>query len=92
MTPNPKIKPIRLKWNQYAALRKLVFGKYDGKCSNCGEYAPLKGVTLREIGHLAHIKSRGAGGGDTIENCTWKCYRCHIDVEHGPRLSKSKVK
>ena len=31
---------------------------------------------------MAHIKSRGAGGEDAMENTVWKCPYCHIFLEH----------
>ena len=31
-----------------------------------------------ESGHMAHVKSRGAGGPDTLENVLTKCAHCHL--------------
>lgn len=35
-----------------------------------------------ESGHMAHIKSRGAGGIDTLDNVVTKCAHCHLIKEH----------
>ena len=47
--------------------------------------APVTWLT----GHLAHIKSRGAGGHDTIENTYTCCAKHHIDFHrNGPSGNK----
>ncbi len=33
-------------------------------------------------GHLAHVKSRGAGGKWTFENLRWACHVCHLIGVH----------
>jgi hypothetical protein len=40
------------------------------------------GVSPLFYGHLVHIKSRGAGGKWTMENCRWGCVECHIGYQH----------
>ena len=57
-------------------LRKRVFQRSNGFCE-----AKLKGCTGYTPwlhGHLAHIKSRGAGGADTEANTLWACASCHM--------------
>lgn len=73
----PKPKRIRLKGKAMEALRVEVFARDKGICQNCGKYVSWYN------GHLTHIKSRGAGGDDSMENCLWKCPDCHIRIEHG---------
>lgn len=72
----PKPKTIRLKGKDIEKLRRQVFERDRGFCQSCGAWVSW------EEGHMAHIKSRGAGGGDTLENTAWKCPHCHIIREH----------
>ena len=83
--PDPKIKPIRLKGKAKTEFRKKVFKRAGGMCHDCGNYAPRlwHGVFNRLwCGHVSHIKSYGAGGGDTMDNVHWKCNECHITNGH----------
>jgi len=90
MNPQPKIKPIRLKGAEYQRFRRKVFLRYGGACVSCNKPAPLYDsdgqFNIFSCGHVAHIKSHGAGGGDTLDNARWKCFDCHIGKEHGPRF------
>jgi len=78
----PKPKRIKATGKAMEELRMEVFHRDQGRCQMCGRYASW------ESGHLAHIKSRGAGGDDVPENCRWLCFDCHIGVEHGVRWHK----
>ena len=69
--PKPK-KPTRLKGKAMSALRWKVFMRAEGCCEVCGEEVPWDGPWWLK-GDLAHIKSRGAGGDDSEENCRWEC-------------------
>jgi 5-methylcytosine-specific restriction endonuclease McrA len=93
MTPRPKPTTIRLTGKAYQKLRNQCFNDSNGTCWNCGAFAPLLDhngdFDLFACGHLSHIKSRGAGGGDTINNVRWSCPECHLQAEHGPRWSKT---
>ena len=84
----PKHKPIRLNKKDRAELRRLQWEKQLGRCAVCGMPVNLKGDSIFNTAHLSHIKSVGAGGGDTEENTCIKCFSCHCDIEHGPRWSK----
>jgi len=90
-SPQPKTAPVRLKGKAYAEFRRQVYEDCLGKCAECGQYAPL-GISglfdLRLCGHVAHIKSHGSGGGDTIDNVRWLCAKCHLEGEHGPKWSR----
>ena len=81
-----KTKPIRLKGKAYQEFRGQVYDATEGFCEDCGVWAPLldsDGVfDVFTCGHISHIKSRGAGGGDTLDNAKWKCFNCHIVKEH----------
>ena len=66
---------------QKQMLRFEVYSRAKGYCEMCGKYAPWAGPP-RVRGHLAH-KGHGAFRDDTPEGCLWKCYRCHIVLEHG---------
>ena len=89
VTAYPKKKRIKRVGKKMQELRREVFNREKGLCQMCKEYAPLNGE-LWYRGHLAHIKSKGAGGDDVAENCRWLCFICHIDIEHGPRWSKGE--
>ena len=90
----PKPKTTRLKGKGKTEFRKKVFNRSSGFCEDCGVYAPLLDndglFDVFMCGHVSHIKSYGAGGGDTLDNVKWKCYNCHINKEHGPKFSKLK--
>ena len=90
MNPQPKTKPIRLKGKAKTEFRRAVAERAKYHCEDCGCHAPslVYGVfDVFNCGHVAHIKSYGAGGGDTMDNVKWKCNHCHIEKEHGPRWS-----
>ena len=81
----PKPHTVRLKGKAYTAFRKAVHDRARGMCEQCGLPAPLLDdgkFNLYTCGHVSHRKSRGAFGGDTLDNAEWKCYWCHIVVEH----------
>ena len=83
MNPQPKNKAIRLKVKAYTALRKTLHKRANGGCEMCGRWAPLN------IGHVHHIKTRGAGGDDVVENTKWLCGECHRAIHDG-RISGVK--
>lgn len=90
MPADPKTKTVRLNKNQYAELRKQVGKRAGWRCQNCGRFIPLTFDGVFDIftcGHVRHIKSRGSGGGDTLENTEYWCYDCHIAGEHGLKFS-----
>lgn len=90
ITPCPKTKPVRRNGKKYKEFRRRVCAAHDGLCAECGVFVPLYDCDgqfdVFTCGHVAHIKSHGAGGGDTIENAKWKCYSCHIEKEHGTKF------
>ena len=93
MTPDPKNKPIRLKGEEYSELRKNVGKRAGWRCENCYAFAPLTVEGMFDVftcGHVRHIKSRGSGGGDTMDNAQWWCYSCHIKGDHGLRWSEKR--
>lgn len=95
LNSQPKKKAVRLKGKAYSAFRKEVYERENGVCQECETYAPLFDVygQFNEFtcGHVSHIKSRGSGGSDTLDNVKWKCFKCHNIKEHGPKWSKKAV-
>lgn len=87
----PKNKPIRLTGKKKRKLRQDCYERAGGHCEECDAPAPWDGGVMYR-GHMAHIKSYGAGGGDTLDNVKWKCATCHVGNggEHGPRWTNGK--
>ena len=64
------------------AVRRLVFGRDGFRCVECR--APVRWESgYWESGHLAHIKSRGAGGSWEPDNLRTLCMRCHMAEHNG---------
>lgn len=84
VTPIPKPKTVRLKGKAMEQLRWQVYRRANGFCETCGKWVGFAD------GHLSHIKSRGAGGGDTLENTRWKCVECHSGLEHTKGVKNGK--
>jgi 5-methylcytosine-specific restriction endonuclease McrA len=66
-----KLGTIRLKGADLERVRRACFIRDGWRCQDC----------LRVIGwasgHMAHIKSRGAGGSDVMDNVRTLCLECH---------------
>lgn len=80
MPPNPKPTTTRLKGKDYTAFRKSVYNRASGLCETCQMPAPLTVEGVFDIftcGHVSHIKHRGSGGGDTLDNARLECFCCH---------------
>jgi hypothetical protein len=79
------------------AVRLAVYERAQGRCEvrkhpECsGDRILPWGGDLFVIGHLAHIKSKGAGGEFTEENTVWSCWKCHLISGHfmGERMERS---
>lgn len=75
---------IRLKGKPLENLRVLCLQRDRGRCRACKslvddslpDWHPLKY-------HMAHIKSRGASGEDTLENVRTLCGACHRREHQG---------
>jgi 5-methylcytosine-specific restriction endonuclease McrA len=67
--------PIRIKGKKLEALRRACFERDMYCCAEC-----CRNVTWN-TGHMAHIKARGRGGSDTLDNVRALCQRCHVQ-EH----------
>jgi hypothetical protein len=71
-----------------AAIRLAVYERSGGRCElNLGPKCikgilPFTGDSPLFHGHLVHVRSRGAGGKWTMENCLWGCVECHIGYSH----------
>jgi 5-methylcytosine-specific restriction endonuclease McrA len=69
----------RLKGKALVHLREQCLDRDGYKCCICGKRVSWKS------GHMAHIKSRGAGGEDVIENVRTLCAEDHMK-EHAGKL------
>jgi 5-methylcytosine-specific restriction endonuclease McrA len=79
----PRRKPLRSKRGPGstripAAVRRAVVERFDGHCALC----------LREGAHQHHVRSRGAGGKDTIDNLALLCAEHHSAVHDDPRVKR----
>lgn len=74
---------VRLSGAAMEHLREQRYRMDGERCTwkGCGVWLPLYGSVFNRA-HLAHIKSHGAGGGDTIENTHIRCFLHHIEFEH----------
>jgi 5-methylcytosine-specific restriction endonuclease McrA len=95
MSAIPKTKPMRLTGKALEDLRRQCFERDGYRCQHIRAFPAMKRGTVYDAkcdkqvtwdgyrtGHMAHIKSRGAGGGDTLDNVITKCAECHIGREH----------
>lgn len=76
---------VRLKGRAMEALRFSCFERDKWRCQECGRWIAWgedwSNPQGRPVGEMAHIKSRGAGGSDTLDNVRTLCPKCHGD-EH----------
>jgi len=72
--------PTRLKGPAIARLRIDCFLRDEGRCGECDCRVYLDRGFFDRM-HMAHIKSRGAGGPDTLDNVRTLCMKCHM-LEH----------
>lgn len=79
--PKPP-KQIRLKGKDMEGLRRECFKRDNYTCVQCK--IPVSWAT----GHMAHIKSHGAGGSDVLENVRTKCRDCHLNKEHSQGIKE----
>ncbi len=82
--PQPKPKVTLLVGKAKQELRRKCCERAHSRCEQCGRYVPLSsnsGDPLFTNGHMAHIIPRKRGG-DIISNVSWKCYYCHLGLEH----------
>jgi hypothetical protein len=84
--PKRRVKPRRGQptKNDKDTLRLAVYERAQGLCElhllpDCiTGVLPFEGDTPWDHGHLVHLKSRGAGGQWTMQNCRWGCHVCHL--------------
>lgn len=81
------MKTVRLKAQAMRELRFEVFRRDGWKCVDCGVPVRWDGIGA---GHLAHIRSRGAGGSDTLSNTRLLCSACHRGEHNGGKIIPGK--
>lgn len=90
---------LRLRGEDYEALRRQAFERASGLCERiweecqfaekrCLAWAPLDGSIFTR-GHLAHLK-HGPRKSDTLDQVIWSCAACHF-AEHGLRWRKQRM-
>lgn len=75
-----KLGIVRLKGAALEDLRHACWLRDLGNCQNCRAFTFWKPRFDGDpVGYdMAHIKSRGAGGSDTLENVRCLCHSCHM--------------
>ncbi len=68
---------VRLRGVEMAELRRAVYVRDGLACVDCHRALTLDGMNAHSRMELSHLKSRGAGGSDTMENCVARCRECH---------------
>lgn len=71
-----KPRPGRLEGYALKALRTLAWYRDGGKCQECKKPVLLDSKDWSQM-EMAHIKSRGAGGEDSLNNVRTLCKECH---------------
>jgi 5-methylcytosine-specific restriction endonuclease McrA len=73
----PKPKREKMTPRKWEERRIEVWERECGLCQGCFRFVPLTD------GHIHHIKTRGAGGGDEMSNLCLLCFLCHDAVHRG---------
>jgi 5-methylcytosine-specific restriction endonuclease McrA len=83
--------PIRLVGLELEQLRIDCWNRDGRRCVICLRPVRLKAGSFDSL-HMAHVKGRGAGGPDVLENVVAKCMDCHSGLEHNPKSVPKKVR
>lgn len=64
--------------------RRIVFGKYNGRCAYCGQEITIDKFQIDHIHpkHLSHLENMN---NDRLENLNPSCQKCN-NYKHGMRL------
>ena len=87
--PRSRKTVVRLKGKELLWLRFECYARDRLTCQDCGVkvHWMARFAGDPEAYDMAHIKSRGAGGSDTLDNVVTKCHRCHL-LEHSGKLER----
>lgn len=82
---------VRLEGKDLAQLKLDCKNRDDWHCVDCGRWVSddVHECSVHRA-HAAHIKGRGRGGSDTLENLRTLCCVCHLVKEHNPKSVPSK--
>ena len=82
----PKNRVVRLIGKALHELRRLCWERDKGICQVCGypTYWTPRFAGDPQAYDMAHIKSRGAGGSDTLDNVKTLCHNDH-NLQHAGR-------
>lgn len=83
--PRTRKTVIRLTGDDMTRLRFAVWIRYGGRCVDCHQLVGINGNGSLPKMDLCHIKSRGANGDDTVDNCLCKCHECHMREHNGKK-------
>lgn len=72
-----RVRLTKYGWNK---IRGLIFERDEELCVTC----------KRRGGDVHHVRTRGAYGGDVIENLVLLCHECHMTKAHGIEAAKWK--
>jgi 5-methylcytosine-specific restriction endonuclease McrA len=76
MNPQPKHKQIRLPPKEWKNLVIKLIAKKANRCEMCKRLFPSNMLAPH------HIKTRGSGGGDTLDNLMCLCKFCHYKIHN----------
>ena len=83
--PRRTLRRGELTREEKAAIRHAVFVRDGGRCVDCGTRVVEQSGLWWSM-HLMHIRSRGAGGADELNNVKTHCHGCHMKA-HGGQLT-----
>ena len=67
---------VRLYGKDMEALWEAMYERDKGRCQKCQVYVSRYSNDSLQA-EMAHIKARGAGGSDTLDNVRLLCRACH---------------
>lgn len=82
----PKHAPIQLNAKGMRLLRLAVFERDGCRCTGDVDGERCNRPVSWDSGHLHHVKSRGKGGDDSLQNCVTLCWKCHAKEHVRPLL------
>lgn len=75
---------VRLSGRELETLRLACLQRDKGRCRECGAKVSDQLPAWHPLSYdMAHIRSRGAGGADELNNVKTNCHGCHMKAHGG---------